>query len=142
MTCFHSTQARRLIRLCSGPKVAADLCGISQALMSNYQSETVKAFMPAHIIERLEREAGAAVYSAALVNLVDPCPSRSMLEDAMGAARVAGSLPQQVHEALADGRIDELERRGLSAAADELRIIADAIQAALSDPKMTLQRAG
>jgi hypothetical protein len=50
----------------------------------------------------------------------------------MGAARIAGGLPAQVHEALADGRIDESERRVLTAAADQLRAEADALIAALS----------
>jgi uncharacterized membrane protein YebE (DUF533 family) len=37
-----------------------------------------------------------------------------------------------VHEALADGRIDEAERRALLAAVDQLRAEADAVAASLS----------
>jgi uncharacterized membrane protein YebE (DUF533 family) len=130
--CFHSTQSRRLIRMVGGVEAAASICGVSAQMMSNYQNPAQRAFMPPHFIEALEREAGQPVYSAALVNLVRVEPSKSILCDAMGAARIAGGLPAQVHEALADGRIDESERRVLTAAADQLRAEADALIAALS----------
>ncbi len=130
--CFHSDQARRLIRSVGGVEAAGSLCGVSAQLMSNYQNPTQRAFMPPQFIETLEREAGRAIYSAALAKLVRVEPSMSILCDAMDAARIAGGLPQQVHEALADGRIDEAERRTLTAAADQLRAEADALIAALS----------
>lgn len=130
--CFHSSQARRLIRLVGGVEAAASLCGVSAQMISNYQNPAQRAFMPPQFIEALEREAGQAVYSSALVNLVRAEPSKSMLCDAMDAARIAGGLPQQVHEALADGRIDEAERRMILAAVDQLRAEADSVAAALS----------
>jgi uncharacterized membrane protein YebE (DUF533 family) len=132
MSCFHSTQSRRLIRLVGGVEAAASICGVSAQLMSNYQNAGQRAFMPPQFIEALEREAGQPVYSSALSNLVTVAPSRSMLCDAMDAARIAGGLPQQVHEALSDGRIDEAERRALLAAVDQLRAEADAVAASLS----------
>lgn len=130
---FHKAQAHRLIRLCGGVEAASAICGGSPTaqMFSNYQNRNVKAFMPAHVIKALQDAVGIASYSDAMSAGVHPTPSKSLLEDAMGAARVAGSLPESVHEALSDGRIDEMERRALTAAADELRAIADGIQAAL-----------
>ena len=77
--CYHSTQARRLIRLVGGVEAAAALCGVSAQLMSNYQNAGQRAFMPPQFIEALEREAGQPVYSSALANLVRVEPSKSML---------------------------------------------------------------
>ena len=134
MACFHSIQARRLIRAVGGVEAASAICGgkPSAQMFSNYQNPEQRAFMPGHIIEALEREAGVAIYSAALVNLVSPSPSRSMLEDAMDAARIAGGLPQQIHQALKDGQIDQLERRAITSVMDDLRAELDSMQAALA----------
>lgn len=134
MACFHSIQARRLIRAVGGVEAASAICGgkPSAQMFSNYQNPEQRAFMPGHIIESLEREAGVAIYSAALVNLVNPAPSQSMLEDAMDAARIAGGLPKQIHEALRDGRIDAFEHRAITAVIDDLRAELDAMQSALA----------
>lgn len=132
---FHSIQARRLIRAVGGVDAASAICGgkPTAQMFSHYQNPEQRSVMPAHIIEALEREAGVPIYSAALVNLVAPAPSRSMLEDAMDAARIAGGLPQQIHQALKDGRIDQFERRAILAVMDDLRAELDAMQAALSE---------
>lgn len=132
--CFHSTQARRLIRMVGGVEAASSICGgkPTAQMFSNYQNSDQLAFMPVRIIEALEREAGQSVYSSAMANLVHVEPSKSILCDAMSAARIAGGLPSQVHEALADRRVDEAERRVLLAAAGQLRAEADALIAALS----------
>lgn len=130
---FHASQARRLVRLVGGVEAAAEIAGVSHQCISNYQSAHVRAFMPAHIITALEAEAGTAVYSAAMANLVNPVPSRSLLCDALDLGRIAGRLPAEIHDAQADGRIDEAERRALSALADDLRAKADAIQASLTN---------
>jgi hypothetical protein len=135
-TPFHKAQGFRLIKANGGLAPCAALTGLTEACISGYQNENVRGSMPAHVMEVLEREINSPLYSSALVNLVTPVPSKGLLEDSMGAAKVAGALPKQIHDALADGRIDELERRVLSAAADELRATADAIQASLSDPAM------
>jgi hypothetical protein len=135
MTDFHSIQARRLIRAVGGVVPAGELCDISAGMMSNYQNENVRAFMTAHTIEVLQREAGSPVYSAALTNLVRPVPSKSLLCDAMDAARLAGALPIQIHHALADGHLDQCERRALMSVADELDALSKAIAASLSGAK-------
>lgn len=129
---FHASQARRLVRLIGGVEAAAEIAGVSHQCISNYQNSNVRAFMPAHIITALESEAGSAVYSAAMVNLVAPVPSRSLLCDALDLGRIAGRLPAEIHEAMEDGRLDETERRALSALADDLKSRAEAIQAALT----------
>lgn len=133
MSDFHSIQARRLIRAVGGVEAAGDIAGVSAQMMSNYQNENVRAYMPAHIIDALQQEAGSPVYSAALTNKVRPSPSKSLLCDAMDAAKIAGALPSQVHAALADGLVDECERRALSAVADDLIARGQALQAALSE---------
>lgn len=132
---FHKAQARRLIRLNGGLAPSAAVTGLTEACLSGYQNPNVKAFMPAHVIEALEREIGMAVYSAALVNLVNPNPSRSLLEDAMAASRIAGPLPEAVAKALADGEIDEVEERALTAMTDQLEAIAQGIRASLISNK-------
>lgn len=129
---FHSAQARRLIRMVGGVEAAAAIAGVSAQAMSNYQNPNVRAFMTASTVAKLEAEAGTPVYSSALVNLVTPAPSRSLLCDALDAGRIAGRLPAEIHEAMEDGRLDEAERRTLSALADDLKQRAEAIQAALS----------
>lgn len=130
---WHSTQARRLIRSVGGVEAAAAIGGVSHQCISNYQNAHVRAFMPAHIIAALEAEAGTPIYSAALVNLVSPEPSRSLLSDALALGCIAGRLPQEIHEAQSDGRLDEAERRALSGMADDLKRKAESIQASLSE---------
>ena len=50
----------------------------------------------------------------------------------MDAARIAGGLPQQIHQALKDGQIDQLERRAITSVMDDLRAELDSMQAALA----------
>ena len=129
---FHKAQARRLIRLVGGVEACAAICELSVVSISNYQNPSVKAFMPIWVIDLLQQEIGNATYSDAVSERAKPRASKSLLEDAMATASRSGALPEQVHEALADGRIDEAERRQLMAAADEIRARADAVTAALS----------
>ena len=123
---FHRVTARRLVRAVGGVEEAAAICGLScPSQPSRWQ--TGAQLMNAMQIELLERVAGEPIYSRALSRLAsdETRASDTPLAHAAHAAREAASLPALIIEALADGRIDERERRALldtiQAAEEQLR---------------------
>jgi transcriptional regulator with XRE-family HTH domain len=96
---------------------AATMLGVSEVTI--WRLKTGKTWPSEELARKI------AQHSDGTVTLIGLLPQKD-------AARIASGLPQQVHEALADNRIDEAERRALLAAVDQLRAEADAVAASLS----------
>ena len=109
---LHKAWARQLIAAVGGVEAAGEVAGVSTGNASRWQTGAL--VMNAAQMAALQCAGQTSLYSDAVSALVanpsipaeaDPLPH------AAHAAREAAALPALIMEAMADGRIDERERR-------------------------------
>ena len=129
---FHRAQTRQIVNAAGGAQPTAEILGLADtSAVSRWLNGN--GTMSAWHLTSLQCALGVSSYSDAISNLVSPPtgPAQGLLTCAAEACRSAGSLPAQVMDAMADGRIDEIERRALMQSIAELRGAADAAERAL-----------
>lgn len=129
---FHKAQTRQIVSAAGGPQMAAEILGLADtSAISRWLNGN--GTMNAWHLTALQCALGVSSYSDAMSNLVGPCPSSplGMIESAAEASRHAGALPALVLQALADGRVDESERRMLLACIRQSREQLDKTEQAL-----------
>lgn len=112
---MHARYARLLIEACDGLLAAAEVCRVGKSQLSDYQSPTAEAFMPADVIADLERHCGRPIYSQALREAADPDQRRlsDLTAEVCQAVESAASLQRDIRLATSNGRLTPGERERL-----------------------------
>ena len=110
----HSILAKRLITAVGGVKMAEHVGRVKSTQLYRAQDTSSPYCLPADVIVALETEAGEPLYTAAMIQAA---PDMKGCADLMGGAITLGAdasgLAVNIHQALADGRLSNLERDDL-----------------------------
>lgn len=127
----HAQLARMLIKACGGLEEAARACRVGVSQLSNIQTPGSGQFMPADVICDLEAYCGERIYSGALFEVGPGSTApRQLMDEIFDVSETAVELQREARAAVADGELNERERRDLQARMERLRIdLAEAEQA-------------
>ena len=122
----HALLARNLIAACGGLEEAEAACRLSRSSLSNAQNVHHDYFLPVDVVADLERYAGDAPYSRAMMDAQDTAAGNGdLVGESIDVNAKTAVLSSHVHHALADGCLTPSER-------DQLTGIVDGIKNALS----------
>lgn len=118
----HALLARLLIKACGGLEEAARACRVGVSQLSNFQTPGSEQFMPADVICDLEGYCGERIYSRALFEAgPGEAAPRRFMDEVFDVSETAVELQREARAAVADGALNERERRDLQARMERLR---------------------
>ena len=108
---------RRLVAKAGGIESVALIPGISVSnqTVSNWQNPDMSQLPPSLAVTLIEQDVRDPIYSTAMVGLVARAPHdpREPLVRMSEIMKEVGEVAQVVHDAKADGEVDEHERRAI-----------------------------
>jgi hypothetical protein len=121
----HASWARLLIKACGGLDESARASRLSVSHLSRCQDGSDPSVLPVDVIADLELYCGQAIYSRALVSLLEGASSLTVPADLVSegcdVGEAGAELQAAVRKAARDGKLSERERRDLCEKANKVR---------------------
>lgn len=121
----HASWARLLIKACGGLDEASRACRLSVSQLSRCQDGNDPNVLPVDVIADLELYCGQAIYSRALVSLLEGSTSQSvpadLVSEACDVGEAGAELQACMRRAVTDGKLTEAEMRAIAQKADRVR---------------------
>lgn len=121
----HASWARLLIKACGGLDESSRACRLSVSQLSRCQDGNDPSVLPVDVIADLELYCGQAIYSRALVSLLEGAASQTIAADLVSeccdVGEAGAELQSAVRRAARDGKLSEVERRAICEKASALR---------------------
>jgi hypothetical protein len=131
----HAALARLLIKACGGLDESARACRLSVSQLSRAQDGMDPAVLPIDVVADLELYCGKAVYSRALVDLLELASARrspsDLVAESCDVVEASANLQSMVRQSASDGHLSESERRKITEGASRVRQELADIQAIL-----------
>jgi hypothetical protein len=121
----HAAIARLLIKACGGLDESARACRLSASQLGRAQDGLDPAVLPIDVVADLELYCGKAIYSRALVDLLEAASAcrltGDLVSESCDVAEAGADLQALVRKASKDGKLSAIERRAIGEGAARVR---------------------